>query len=153
MSRTTPASIALKALRIEVALLRPPLALADKAAARVGAEAVRTRLHQGLAVLDAVLDSVGSRLANDPSATPPPANATHAAPTDPAPRPAAVDPDAGELDEPGEAELVEQVAEELLEAQELAPLAGELAEDDELRRVQAELNAKRLVAEQQPPHD
>jgi len=47
--------------------------------------------------------------------------------------------------EPIPAEEVEQRAEILLEEQEQHPLAGELAEDDELRRVQAELRAKHAV--------
>jgi hypothetical protein len=45
-----------------------------------------------------------------------------------------------------EREDVEQLAEDLLEAEEEQTFAGELA-DDELRRVQAELRAKHTVEE------
>ena len=44
--------------------------------------------------------------------------------------------------EPIPAAAVQQRATHLLEEQEQHPLSGELAEDDELRRVQAELRAK-----------
>ncbi len=52
------------------------------------------------------------------------------------------------LVEPDEEEQIERLTDELLEEQQSETFAGELAEDDELRQVQAELNAKRLVEEQ-----
>ena len=53
-----------------------------------------------------------------------------------------------------EEEQIEELTDELLEQEETETFAGELADDDELRRVQAELNAKRLVEEQhEEQHD
>lgn len=129
-----------KVVPTAVSLLRTPLLLADSVADRLGVGAtVHPKVQQGLAALDAVADRVA------PAAAPAPASAPAARPE---PKPA---PKAAEATH-DEEEVVEHLTEELLEEEEYAPMAGELADDDELRRVQAELNAKRLVAEQQEQH-
>jgi hypothetical protein len=48
---------------------------------------------------------------------------------------------------PEEQDEIEELTEELLEAEEEQTFAGELADDEELRRVQAELRAKHTVEE------
>jgi hypothetical protein len=48
-----------------------------------------------------------------------------------------------------EQEQIEELAEDLVEAEQDQTFAGELAEDDELRRVQAELRAKHTVEERE----
>ena len=54
--------------------------------------------------------------------------------------------------DPIPAEEIEERAAHLLEEQEQHPLAGELAEDDELRRVQAELKAKHAAEADHEAH-
>ena len=55
---------------------------------------------------------------------------------------AAPDPTADEV------ERVDTLADELLDEQQTGHFTGELAENDELRRVQAEIKAKQLIEEQ-----
>ncbi|WP_375503509.1 hypothetical protein [uncultured Jatrophihabitans sp.] len=50
--------------------------------------------------------------------------------------------------EPAEQEEIEQLAETFLAEDDLAPRSGELAENDELRRVQAEIRAKQAIETQ-----
>ncbi|GAB2477870.1 hypothetical protein [Jatrophihabitans fulvus] len=154
------------AVRAEQLLVRTPLALAaGVAASKLGRRSpVATTLERGVEVLDAAAERLLASL--DPAGSPQPRPEAHPEPQAPtASRPGTSDPEdiedavdvtAPEVEVAGpeealpaeETEVVEHVAEELLEEQEHKPLAGELSEDDELRRVQAELHAKHLVEEQ-----
>lgn len=150
-SSTTAATVLRTAVRVEQLLVRTPLALAaGVAASKLGRQSpVATTLERGVEALDAAAEKLLAAV--DPGGSR-------------APRPEAQEPveDAVDVTAPAvevagpdeplpaeESEVVEHVAEELLEEQEFKPLAGELSEDDELRRVQAELHAKHLVEEQQ----
>jgi len=125
MNRTVQKAIH-TASRVEYAVLRTPLTVLDEQVLARFAEhsKVRTVVGRGIDKLDAVaarlLPGVGR-----------PGHATD--------EPVPVD------DEPVPVDEVEQRAADLLEQQEQRPLAGELAEDEELRRVQAELKAKHAV--------
>lgn len=117
-----------KALRVQYTLLRTPLAVLDERV--VSRYAPRGSVVQtSMARTISVLDTVAERLLREPSAG-------AAAAGEPQPLP----------DE--EREDVEQLAQDLLEAEEEQTFVGELA-DDELRRVQAELRAKHTVEEQE----
>jgi hypothetical protein len=109
-----------KAIRVEHSVLRTSLSLLDqRVLARVGAP---TGLRGVVGRGIEALDSTADRLL------------ARTAPAAPVTIPA---------------EEVEHRAEHLLQQQEQHTLAGELAEDDELRRVQAELKAKHQVEAQQ----
>jgi hypothetical protein len=116
-----------KALRTEYVLLRTPLAVLDaRVLTRLDEQSrVRTGVEKGLAALDSVAARV---LGPAESSAPPPAST-------PAPAPEAVD---------------ELAATLLAEQEEQHNLAGELAEDEELRRVQAELKAKHRIEADEP---
>jgi len=121
-----------KAIRAEYVVLRTPLALLDEQVlARLGeASKLRTTVERGISKLD----EVAARLL-EPTETPE--------------REAQPDP-ASSTEIP--ADEVEYLAEELLEEREQEHnLVGELAEDEELRRVQAELMAKHRVEEGHEP--
>jgi hypothetical protein len=115
-----------KAIRAEYAVLRTPLTLLDeRVLPRLGGSSrLRTTVGRGISKLD----EVAARLLEPaPAASRPPTS-----------------PQAEEIP----ADEVEELAEDLLEQQEQEHnLVGELAEDDELRRVQAELMAKHRVEE------
>ena len=134
-----------KALRVPYTLLRTPLVVLDEQV--VARYAPRGSVVQtAMARAIDLLDMVGERLIGEPSL--PPAAAGGVAPAPLVPPAVATVADAGQVrplpDE--EREDVEQLAEDLLEAEEEQTFAGELA-DDELRRVQAELRAKHTVEE------
>ena len=137
MSIKTPSSV----LRIPYLAVRTPLGLLDEhLVVRVfgtGSTAHRSLLR-GLHTLDALAASVF-----------PPAPAEHAAADEPD-EPATADEPAGR--DGGEQPIgaterseIEQLTETLLADDDLAPRTGELAENDELRRVQAEIRAKQEV--------
>jgi hypothetical protein len=115
------------AVRTQYTLVRLPLTVLD--------ERVVTRyapkgspVRQSFARALGALDATARRLLIDDS-------------------PAADEPSGGEPLPAEEQEDVAEVAAELLDQQEEQAFAGELAEDDDLRRVQAELQAKHLVEE------
>jgi hypothetical protein len=126
MNRTVHKAVK-QATRVEQVVLRTPLAVLDEQVlSRVpGGSRLRGLVGRGIQALDSAAGrSVGST-----------AGRTGAQPEERA------------VQIP--AEEVEERAAHLLEEQEQHPLAGELAEDDELRRVQAELKAKHAVEAEQ----
>ncbi len=119
------------ASRVEQAVLRTPLTVLDeRVLARVpGGSRLRGVVGRGIHALDSAAGRATGRPGGRDAAPP------------------------AKIQVP--VEEVEQRAGHLLEEQEQHPLAGELAEDDELRRVQAELKAKHAIesehaAEQEP---
>jgi len=136
-----------KVMRAEYVMLRTPLVLLDeRVLVRLGADSkLRTTVEHGISTLDAV----AARFL-----TPPPSSGEETEPER-----GGTEPERGETgpdhedtadDEQIPAEEVHELAEELFEQQEQEHnLAGELAEDEELRRVQAELMAKHRVEEEQ----
>ena len=148
----------LSALRIPYLAVRTPLELLDKQVViRVfgtGSTAHRS-LARGLQTLDTLAASAfaSGELPDNGPAQPPSDGPTDAAEQTDAEADAdiitdveAVDRDGGEEPiEPAEQEEIEQLAETFLVEDELAPRSGELAENEELRRVQAEIRAKQAV--------
>lgn len=164
-----------KAVRVEYTLLRTPLAMLDERVVSrytPRGSVVQTSLTRTIGVLD----SVAERLLKEPSAGPGAPGAAESVPTDTEPTDSvatdsvatdtvptdvavsdvAATPVAPAADDeaveprplpPEEQEDIEELAEDLLAAEEEQTFAGELAEDDELRRVQAELRAKHTVEE------
>ncbi|WP_375489407.1 hypothetical protein [uncultured Jatrophihabitans sp.] len=151
--------------RIEYSLLRTPLGLVDEQVVQrfLGEDSGARQSFERL--LDAV-DDAARRWLTDPEGEArdagftwhgddvapeheetdaPPAAAPAAAPEQPR---ADTQEAEAEAEAEAEEEEIEELTDELLEQEETETFAGELAEDDELRRVQAELNAKRLVEEQ-----
>lgn len=111
------------AVRVEYTLLRVPLGMLDERV--VSRFAPRGSLVQNsFARTINVLDTVAERLLSEPPPPPLPDEAR---------------------------EDVEQLTEDLLETEEEQSFSGELAEDDELRRVQAELRAKHAIEEREDP--
>lgn len=163
-----------KAMRAEYTLLRTPLAVLDEQIVSrytPRGSRVQTSLARTIGVLDALADRLltedaepvladqeGPAAPPEPTSPEPTSPAPSAAATAPRPAPrrapAAADaasPDAGTpepLPEP-EQEQVEELAEDILDAEEEQTFTGELAEDDELRRMQAELRAKHTVEERE----
>jgi hypothetical protein len=140
-----------RTLHAEVSLLRMPLkALDDHVVSRFTAQdsKVRQTLHSALAVVDQAAGLLADQPAHRPAEHGPGVaddEAARAGDTT-----ADTDTDVlvpGEPMPAEEQEEVEELAEELLEEQEQETFAGELADDEELRRVQAELQAKRMVEE------
>jgi hypothetical protein len=143
-----------KAVQVEYSLLRTPLAVVNRGlASRLGTQSkVRTTVERGLGTLDAV---AGQLLAKPSANGRKASNDEHNGRSE-SPRrqsPAAADVPADGNVEPTHTQVqlshedeVERVAEEILEAQEQRPVAGELAEP-ELQEVQAELRAKHIVEE------
>lgn len=142
-----------KALHAEVSLIRMPLkVLDDHVVSRYTGEDSRVRhtFQTALAVVDQAAGMFADAPAQAPAADRPSGGSDR--PTGGSDRPTdAAGPDIHLV--PGEPlpaparDEVEELAEELVEDQEEETFAGELADDDELRRVQAELQAKRLVEE------
>src|SRR3954453_17436273 len=127
-----------KVMRVEYLVLRTPLTLLDeRVLARLGTDSrLRTTAEHGISKLDAV---AARFLTRAPAAQPTPPEEAE---------PAKQETTAEAVEIP--ADEVQYLAEELLEQQEEEHnLAGELAEDEELRRVQAELMAKHRVEEEQ----
>lgn len=125
-------------LRVEYRILRAPLSLLDhQLVSRLDEHSViRETFERGLGLLDS---TAARYLATGPDhppveVTPPPGAAEPLRETEELP--------ADEVDE------VEVLAAEFVAEQEAQNLAGELAEDEELRRVQAELRAKHQVEEE-----
>lgn len=140
-----------KTLHAELSLLRMPLkVLDDHVVSRYTGEDSRVR-HTFRTAL-AVVDQAAGKLADAPAQAatdgrPPEASAANTATSDATASEPEVALVPGEpLPEPARDE-VEELVEELVEEQDEETFAGELADDDELRRVQAELEAKRLVEE------
>jgi hypothetical protein len=130
-----------KAIRVEYAVLRAPLAiLDDRVLGRLGEHSkLRSSVEGALSRLDAA----AARLLSSPS----PASTEERASSSTEQPPAQDDADhAAAAEIP--VEEVEHLAEEIQTEQEQHNLTGELAEDEELRRVQAELRAKHRVEEQ-----
>jgi hypothetical protein len=152
-----------KALHAEVSLIRVPLkVLDDRVVARYTAADSRVR-HTFQTALAAV-DQAAGMLADAPGQAQAPTadrpTGTSGSPKADSSTTAGSGATAGDTAAeppvrlvPGEPmpeparEEVEELVEELVEEQEEETFAGELADDDELRRVQAELQAKRLVEE------
>lgn len=154
-------------VRAEYTLLSTPLRVADRVAAqRFPADSpLRVTLERGIDTLDALAlrllgtapdtEAAPRSEAKPYTATPQPSAETDAvdddAHSEPAPAPASAE-------DPGHADEIERVAEELREEQDEAPLSGELAAapDDEKERM-AELRARHLVeefeAEQRARHE
>jgi hypothetical protein len=113
-----------KAVRAEYTLLRTPLTMLDEKV--VSRYVPRDSVVQtSLARTISALDEVAERLLAEPSDV---VASSAFLPLD-------------------EQEEIEELAEELFEAEEEQTFAGELADDEELRRVQAELRAKHTVEE------
>lgn len=113
-----------KAVRAEYTLLRTPLTMLDEKV--VSRYVPRDSVVQtSLARTISALDEVAERLLAEPSDV---VASSAFLPLD-------------------EQEEIEELAEELFEAEEEQTFAGELADDEELRRVQAELHAKHTVEE------
>jgi hypothetical protein len=123
-----------KAIRAEYTLLRVPLAVLDqRVVSRLDEHSpVRATFERGLRSLDAAAARLLEHGADPHGADP------HEV------EPDEVEPDVLPADEQEE---VEQLTEVYAAEQENHTLAGELADDDELRRVQAELRAKHRVEE------
>jgi hypothetical protein len=123
-----------KALQTEYVLLRTPLAALDeRVLTRLDETSrLRTTVERGLSVLDSVAARVlGPEGARGPAGRTGPEGGGASATAGPPAAPA---------------EEVDQLAATLLaEQEEEHNLAGELAEDEELRRVQAELKAKHRI--------
>jgi hypothetical protein len=121
------------ATRAEQVVLRTPLAVLDQQVlAHVpGSAKVRAVVGRGISALDSVAgraSQLGTSGSSESTGAPEPTGSAAPTPLEEIP-----------------VEEVEERAAHLLEQQEQQPLAGELAEDDELRRVQAELKAKHAV--------
>jgi hypothetical protein len=123
-----------KAIRAEYTMLRVPLAVLDqRVVSRLDEHSpVRATFERGLRSLDAAAARLLEHGADPHGADP------HEV------EPDEVEPDVLPADEQEE---VEQLTEVYAAEQENHTLAGELADDDELRRVQAELRAKHRVEE------
>ncbi|WP_375485143.1 hypothetical protein [uncultured Jatrophihabitans sp.] len=146
------------AVRASYHLVRTPLTLFDDLVVErvFGADSAPHRvLAQGLERLDSLVDgeagvgtmqsppwAAGDRNVRDePTARP----GDEAAPVE-EPEPAAGrDETAGDTLPADEQQEIEQLAEVFESDEELVPRAGELAENDDLRRVQAEIKAKQQV--------
>ena len=118
-----------KALHVPYTLVRTPLVVLDeRVVSRYASRGsvVQTSMTRTIGLLD----TVAHRLISEPSPSSAVAGEPQPLPDD-------------------EREDVEQLAEDLLEAEEEQTFAGELAADDELRRVQAELRAKHTVEERE----
>ncbi len=138
------------ALRIPYLAVRLPLGLLDdQVVVRVfGADSTAHRsLLRGLQTLD-MLAAAAFDTGEDTAAAP-----THSEPDtrDDVPEDVITDVEVVERDggdqplEPAEQEEIVQLADTFLADDELAPRSGELAENDELRRVQAEIKAKQAI--------
>ena len=128
-------------LRFPYLAVRTPLGLLDEQlVVRVfGAESTAHRsLLRGLHTLDALVASAFS------PADAAPDNAPAGAQDEPADEPAGRDGGEQPIDAAEQSEI-EQLTETLLADDDLAPRTGELAENDELRRVQAEIRAKQEI--------
>lgn len=158
-----------KALQVEVTLVRVPLQVLDeRVAARYAGE--RSRVRQTLQAALGVVDQAALLLSHPESMSAAARDTTTPAPeaderlstpeTDEQPSEPEVDeqpsePEAAPTPKPApgepmpadELERVEELAAELVAEQDEETFAGELADDDELRRVQAELQAKHRVEE------
>lgn len=137
-----------KAIRVEYAMLRTPLTVLDEQVLARFAE--RSKLRTAVELGIDKLDAVAARLL--------PGSPGPAGPTD-TERPDDRSADSAGTGASSEApveipvEEVEQRAADLLEHQEAEhQLVGELAEDEELRRVQAELKAKHAVEQEHQNH-
>lgn len=131
-----------KAVRAEYTLLRTPLTVLDEQI--VSRYTPRgSRVQTSLARTIGALDALAGRLLTEEPAPPRASRPSEAASSD------AATEDAGgpEPLPETEQEQIEELAEDLLEAEQEQTFAGELAEDEELRRVQAELRAKHTVEE------
>lgn len=139
-----------KAIRVEYAMLRTPLTVLDEQVLARFAE--RSKLRTAVELGIDKLDAVAARLL--------PGSPGPAGPTDTeSPDDRSADADSAGTGASSEApveipvEEVEQRAADLLEHQEAEhQLVGELAEDEELRRVQAELKAKHAVEQEHQNH-
>jgi hypothetical protein len=122
------------AMRLEYTVLRAPLTLLDRqVVSRLDEHSlIRSTFERGLETLDAT----AARFLDTPTPPAPPPPPPPAEPTQPTELPAE------------EVEEVQYLADEFIAEQEQHNLAGELAEDEELRRVQAELRAKHQVEEE-----
>lgn len=121
-----------RAVRAEYTLLRTPLAVLDEQV--VSRYTPRGSLAQtSIARTIGALDAIADKLLTEEPRVPQPARQADAAAPEPLPEP--------------EQEEIVDLTEDILEAEEQETFAGELAEDDELRRVQAELRAKHAVEE------
>jgi hypothetical protein len=144
-----------RAARIEYAVLRTPLGFVDERVVQRFLDEDSVARQSFERALDA-FDQTAAKWLREPAARtgrnaePAPAEEVVV------PKPAEPEPSAqsdaeavAAEPEPVEAEQVEELAHELLEQEETETFSGELAESDDLRQVQAELNAKRLLEEQQ----
>lgn len=135
-----------KAVRVEYALLRTPLAALDeRVVSRYASRA--PVVHESLSRAIGVLDAAAGKLLEEESDQQAPAGAgseRESATTVQSDTDSAVATEPEPLPEP-EQEEIEELAEDILEAEQEQTFAGELADDDELRRVQAELRAKHTV--------
>jgi hypothetical protein len=134
-----------KAVRAEYTLLRTPLVVLDEQIVSrytPRGSAVQTSLARTIGALDSLADRLLTERPVDPWSEAAPArtdaaddgfDARIAPPVEPLPE--------------TEQEEVEELAVDILEAEQDQTFAGELADDDELRRVQAELRAKHIVEE------
>ncbi len=148
-----------KAVQVEYALLRTPLAAVNRRlASRLGTESkVRLTVERGLGTLDAVagqlLSTPSTRPTNNERGNQGHDQAWNPRDDKPAKSAAAADVPADGNVEPTHEQVelshdeeVERVVEEIREELQQKPVTGELA-DPELQKVQAELRAKHLVEE------
>jgi hypothetical protein len=134
-----------KAVRAEYTLLRTPLVVLDEQIVSrytPRGSALQTSLARTIGALDFLADRLLSEQSGAPWSEAAPARMDEAgdgvetgvaSPVEPLPE--------------HEQEEVEELAVDILEAEQEQTFAGELAADEELRRVQAELRAKHTVEE------
>lgn len=158
----------LRAARFEYALLRAPLQVVENLVVRrylPEDSAARQNFERTLRFVDELADSWLFDRDTEPDASPFEAGAEDDRSDGVGDDAADADEDDGDVDEDSDkdedageddAEVTEErisdLADELSDQEPTGVLTGELAENDELRRVQAELKARSLIEEQQE-HD
>ena len=129
--------------KIEYAVLRAPLHLVDEQVVQRFLDAdspLRQAFERALGALDEAVENC----LRDPETVDVMTSPNRDEPTE---QHEPVEQDPGPADD-SEAAQIDHLTDELLEAEQTESFTGELAEDDALRQVQAELQAKRLIEEQ-----